>query len=366
MEITFFLPPGIARWPWAEQLSALEKFWDSEAPRFGEPSAQGWCNSVDGSSAPSAPSQPLPPSLAVDDPFTRWLAAEAVADEAILSARTEDEPRPVADGLTDEDDPYRLVLFPDVQSFVVPLYSDSSRTQLVYALFGFLDLPFVPPEVSTSTPFFSDSFLLNTLAHSPLGRAAFFPDHLRNPGVVPRKLIGDGGMEPKQEGGIPSPYDCPVKASPVTTEALLPASTVGPSLLARHSVDDRLKPVIRSAFPRPSLSRVLALALTCFPPALPPSPATLSSSCASSFRTTCGTPCTRSRSRRRKTARGASASPSTRPASGKADGSSSPSVAPSSAPSPSSPSARTRPCCGTPTPGSSASAASSPTPARST
>jgi len=250
LELTFYLPTAIARWPWAEQLSSLESFWETEAPRFGEAGARGWCNSADIGPTPPAPSQPPPPPPpppTVEDPFGLWLAAETVGDEAVLSVRTDDKARQVAEGQTDEDDPFKLVLWPDVEGFLLPLYSESSRLQLVYALFSFLDLPFAPPEVSTSTPFFSDAFLLNTLAHSPLGRTAFFPEHLRSPGAVPRKLLGDGGMEPEQEGGISSPHDCPIKATPVTIEALVPASASGPHLLARHSVDDRLKPFIRSA-----------------------------------------------------------------------------------------------------------------------
>lgn len=244
MEITFYLPPTISRWPWAEQVSSLETFWEAEAPRFGETGARGWCHSAGVGSNPPAPSQPPPAPPAVDEPFTLWLAAETVADEAVLSARTDDEARQVAEGQTDEDDPFKLVLWPDVEGFLLPLSSESSRMQLVFALFSFLDLPFAPPEVSTSTPFFSDAFLLNTLAHSPLGRLAFFPEHLRSPGTVPRKLISDGGMEPEQEGGIPSPHECPIKATPVTAEALVPASVTGPHLLARHSVDDRFRPLI--------------------------------------------------------------------------------------------------------------------------
>lgn len=248
MELSFYLPPMIVRYPWTEQVAGLERFWETEAPRFGEDGARGWCNSADAGPSPGAPSPPPPPpSATVEDPFALWLAAESVAEEAVLSIRTDDEPRQVAEGQTDEDDPFKLVLWPDVEGFLLPLNSESSRVQLVFALFSFLDLPFAPPEVSTSTPFFSDAFLHNTLAHSSLGRVAFFPDHLRSPGVVSRKLIGDGGMEPEQEGGIPSPHDCPIKATPVTTEALVPASAAGPHLLALHTVDDRLKPLILSA-----------------------------------------------------------------------------------------------------------------------
>lgn len=251
MELAFFLPTSVSRWPWSEQLSSLETFWESEALRFGESGSKGWSNSLDAPAPPPAMSSPPPTPVrsaddpfAVDDPFARWLEVEMVADETVLPSRTEDDPRQVGEDLTDEDDPFRLVMWPDIAPFLLPLQSASSKMQLIYALFSFLDLPFVPPDVSTSTAFFSDSFLLNSLAHSAPGRAAFFPDHLRM-GASERRRVGEGGMEPELEGGIPTPYGCGVKASPVTVEALIPASSDGPGVLERHSVDAKLRPLIR-------------------------------------------------------------------------------------------------------------------------
>lgn len=251
MELAFFLPTSVSRWPWSEQLSSLETFWESEALRFGESGSKGWSKSLDAPAPPPAMSAPLPPPVrpvddlsAVDDPFARWLEVEVVADETVLPSRTEDGPRQVGEDLTDEDDPYRLVMWPDIAPFLLPLHSASSKMQLIYALFSFLDLPFVPPDVSTSTAFFSDSFLLNSLAHSAPGRADFFPHHLRM-GTSARRRIGEGGMEPELEGGISTPYGCGIKASPVTVEALISASTDGPGVLERHSVDVKLRPLIR-------------------------------------------------------------------------------------------------------------------------
>lgn len=170
------------------------------------------------------------------------MTSENYASSAVLSSRTSDEAVPVgADGLTDEDDPFRLVLFSDVRPFLFPIGSPTVRPFLIYSLFTFLNLPFTPPGASTSEPFYSDAFLHNELAYSDSLRARFWPDHLQQDAEKRRKFISDGGMEPEMEAGVENPWECPVRAWPVGVESLFRRKGTGFTVLERGLVHEGLK-----------------------------------------------------------------------------------------------------------------------------
>lgn len=232
IELIFFAPAHLANRPRAEQLASLEEFWDAECPRFGEAGAKGWASFDPAAPAPP-PSPPPPPSTAPppapptsDDPFTLWLAAETSAcSTSSLPTRTTDPPLPIpsSPSLTNEEDPYHLILFPDIASFLFPLQSPNIKPHLLYALFTFLDLPFTPPESSTSSPFYADPYLQArdyTISGGGGGGAGFWPDHLR--GIVPgRRMIGEDGFELEVERGVVGrAQTCPVRSWPVGVEGM--------------------------------------------------------------------------------------------------------------------------------------------------
>ncbi|KAL8278570.1 hypothetical protein RQP46_009062 [Phenoliferia psychrophenolica] len=155
IELNFFRPPPstISPSPPHSYLNrafdSLESFWDSGAPRIGEPGSLGWSNSLSASTTPPPPPSrptPVPPTTA-DDPLHSWSSLERTH---ALPARPDDP------DVDDDVDPYRVVLFDDVRDFLFVVHSPDSRTQLAYAFLTFLGLPFVPPDFPTSTAFSTD------------------------------------------------------------------------------------------------------------------------------------------------------------------------------------------------------------------
>lgn len=124
------LPSALAAATFGAQLDALEEFWESEVPRFGEPDAQGWASWH--TSASSAVSSSTPDmsveSGAADfmletesgDPFIRWATAELYADNTKLLAKRTTDPEA-------EDDPYAIILFSDLRQLLVPLHTRVAR-----------------------------------------------------------------------------------------------------------------------------------------------------------------------------------------------------------------------------------------------
>jgi len=137
LELNFCRPTMIS----AEESSvALQEFWDSEVPRFGEPRSGGWATFAND---PSQHEQLEPKNLGkrapppTRDAYKAWAATEGHrARQAATAARTLDEGA--------EDDPFRVVLYADIEHllFLIP----SSLVQelkplLVNALLTFCALP---------------------------------------------------------------------------------------------------------------------------------------------------------------------------------------------------------------------------------
>ncbi len=115
-----------------DDLFSFEEFWDSEVPRLGEEGARGW--------RMSRRSEVVPRS----DPFIAATTHQAIPEawsvkeqqkmsSSILPARTLDE--------DDEDDPFRVILFSDVQPFLFRPSDGQARQQLLQAFLSFCGLP---------------------------------------------------------------------------------------------------------------------------------------------------------------------------------------------------------------------------------
>lgn len=214
LEITFFKPdhlrapaPPFDRGLWfAGVMQEFEDFWDSEIPRIGEDGGKGWKEmhaspeeaSFLRSSAPHLFTQ-------ADNPHERWLEAERQAEKALtLPGRARDLDAP-------DDDPFHVVLFEDVEPFLFPVQTPSARLQLIYAFFNFLGLPFLPPDVPTSSPASTDPHLRWTLIQNEGLRAAFWPPR---PSLkrIAWQTVGGEPMEVEARRALESPFGCPVKS----------------------------------------------------------------------------------------------------------------------------------------------------------
>uniref|UniRef100_A0A0K3C9N5 BY PROTMAP: gi/647394756/emb/CDR35990.1/ RHTO0S01e11694g1_1 [Rhodosporidium toruloides] n=1 Tax=Rhodotorula toruloides TaxID=5286 RepID=A0A0K3C9N5_RHOTO len=231
VELNLFRPADFDRlqyerfMPWKQRvLAAFESFWDAEAPRIGETGAKGWRSTTDEDMPPEA----VPASdVAVVEaqreegarPHERWARAERIACESHRPARTTDP------SIDDSDDPYRVVLFDDIRPFLFFVDSPDSRLQLAYAFLTFLGLPFVPPDVPTSTPFTTDPFIHSELVERPSLIQRFWPS-----GSSEKQsfgLVGGEPMELERKSDIKEPWQTPFKAAPAMADLLFGSGKAG-------------------------------------------------------------------------------------------------------------------------------------------
>lgn len=208
---TFFKPDHLrphahAGADWFEQvLQEFEAFWESEAPRIGEFGAKGWLESGDlPPPVSSADRSALPPN---SDPFNHWLEAETQAQKfKSRPGRTADlDPE-------DDDDPFRIVLFDDIQSLLFPIRSPTVRLQLCYTFLHFLDLPFTPPDVPTTASLGEDPHLCGrALIRNDRLRSTFWPAREARR-TIPWQTVGGEPMEPEANKRLADPFTCPIRS----------------------------------------------------------------------------------------------------------------------------------------------------------
>lgn len=136
--------------------SGFAEFWESEVARIGEVGAKGWGG---GNSAAIEPKADVSKALLNKNAlFDSWVACERERElNSRLPARTLDE--------VEEDDPYRVILFSDVEEFLIPFSSSIASDLLIN---GFLTFCLLPPLLSDETAEFvrewcGDPFLQNDL-----------------------------------------------------------------------------------------------------------------------------------------------------------------------------------------------------------
>ncbi|KAK5166580.1 uncharacterized protein LTR77_008123 [Saxophila tyrrhenica] len=135
LEYHFFRPPNLASDKEAE-LAALEEWWEADVPRIGENGALGWDqfyasgNVADGKRLTRLPLSGRNTAGSSLQARLKW-EAEAIY-KLHLPAATEDE---------EVDDPYRHVLFSDVQKIVTPMLSGLAGRVVLEAFLCFMQLP---------------------------------------------------------------------------------------------------------------------------------------------------------------------------------------------------------------------------------
>ncbi|CAG8582332.1 2727_t:CDS:10 [Paraglomus occultum] len=220
MEITFFAPKELHSSNFEDIIEALEEFWGSEKPRFGEKGAKGWSfyhNGEDSTILPQTTSsinlESLPSS---EDKFTSWLHQERALDSVYrYSLRTDDL---LADADASAEDPFRLVLFDDIRNYIFPVRTQTAMTQLIYGCFNYLGLNFNPCIVSKHS-LFTDSFLHYEAGHEIIMKNKFF--HALGEPDDEDAAVGTMDNKTKERGGLGWKYlDFPIKAFPQQVDNL--------------------------------------------------------------------------------------------------------------------------------------------------
>jgi hypothetical protein len=139
LELHFARPDNVSMTK-DQAMSSFGQFWESEVPRLGERGATGWRKFAEDGNSSDLPDsqQPRPrPLPATRDAYKAWAATERHRVlEARMPARTVDE------GI--EEDPYRVVMFRDLEELLLYFsdYQDRNfRTQLLDAFLLFCGLP---------------------------------------------------------------------------------------------------------------------------------------------------------------------------------------------------------------------------------
>ena len=135
-------------------LQLFEEYWESEVPRFGEEGHRGWARHVvqPGHMAQPKLNRPLPQSSS-DSLVEDWYEHETAQFlQSRQPARSIDD--------TGEDDPYRVVLFSDVEAFLLHLNPTSQQT-LIYAFLAYCHLPAPENTPCHLLKWWSDAFIRN-------------------------------------------------------------------------------------------------------------------------------------------------------------------------------------------------------------
>lgn len=143
-------------------LELFGEFWEAEVPRIGELGSLGWktfAETGDDSTVPDAQTDEPEMSLSRQDLFQSWVIAESSRIKASrVPARTMDD--------TVEDDPYRVILFTDIENFLIllPRSAGYLRKSLVNAFLIFCHLPsMATQDPEPGVDWSHDSYLYNEM-----------------------------------------------------------------------------------------------------------------------------------------------------------------------------------------------------------
>lgn len=196
---------------WEDRLlESLEEFWESEVPRIGETSSQGWHRWQKQAMPDESTEQPqhCEPSTSAD-PYIRWYEDETAADHCIRPGKAS----ALAMSEDEDDDPFKIILFDDIKPFLFVIRNPEVKLQLVHAVLNYFGLPFGIPDLGTNTAFSRDSHLHWALAANPKARSALWPDK-----PVERQRLDRSEM---QESSVLPPVDflsCPARMWFLTEE----------------------------------------------------------------------------------------------------------------------------------------------------
>ncbi|KAL8930114.1 MAG: hypothetical protein Q9172_000199 [Xanthocarpia lactea] len=155
-----------------DSIFAFERFWDSEAPRIGEPDAKGWLNfSNDGVEQRQASRAERKPIHDGTNVFKSWADAEYQAYCCSnLPSRAIDESL---------DDPYRTVLFSDVRHALIESPPGADNCAIIAAFLCFCHLPPCADNARDQTEtLYEDQFVRNEILYDrTVTTVSNFPSH---------------------------------------------------------------------------------------------------------------------------------------------------------------------------------------------
>jgi hypothetical protein len=143
---------------WQKQLFInLEAWWDSELPRIGEAGSQGWLawdqrQNYDTEGADAS----LPATIgdsSIANPYERWYHDEMATEKQ--HAR----PARALDLADDDEDPFRTILFSDIEAFLFIIQEPGVKLQFAYAALNLFGLSIVPPGIGSDAALFTDPHL---------------------------------------------------------------------------------------------------------------------------------------------------------------------------------------------------------------
>ncbi|KAF3770201.1 hypothetical protein M406DRAFT_87010 [Cryphonectria parasitica EP155] len=178
LELTFAHPAEEGDTNPADVMSSFQDFWESEVPRIGEQGAQGWRKFVEAeemADLPEGKTDTVAQPPETRDVYKAWAAVETQRSRnAALPARTLDEGT--------EDDPFRVVMFADLEPLLPWLPSAVAdiaqyKASLLNAFLLFCRLPLPSDstrggriyDMSHDPFFYHDSKNLNKTNSSPHG-----------------------------------------------------------------------------------------------------------------------------------------------------------------------------------------------------
>lgn len=182
--------PAISRFSLEEQIGNLEEFWDSEAPRIGEPGSTGWADWYGaGKPVPVPPKSGLSSKRSTSgavstsslDPYQCWAQEEMLQDELLNPPSRSTDPDV-------ELDPYAMILFSDIRPFLFAITSDRSKGLFRLMWLSYLGLH-VPGLEITIGASYDDRWAPLHLVSSPY-LEAIFPSSTDGQGSAPESHAG--------------------------------------------------------------------------------------------------------------------------------------------------------------------------------
>ena len=170
-------------------LSMFERFWDSEVPRIGENNSEGWAiYSHKQGDAPKPKLKETHLTGSVKNLWRSWLLTER--RHGLLARK----PARAIDDV-EENDPYRVILFSDIEPFLIDCPSETSQQTLLDAFLAFCYLPTLEKEGSAikSRLWRRNSFLRNESLYSPDSVLPIW--RLQNPKPQSRPSDVDDGQD---------------------------------------------------------------------------------------------------------------------------------------------------------------------------
>ncbi|KAL8707971.1 MAG: hypothetical protein Q9225_007675 [Loekoesia sp. 1 TL-2023] len=198
-----------------ELLPAFEQFWDSEAPRIGEPRAKGWLNFDENDlGQEQLPSTVELPSPAHNNALKTWADVERkVGRISSTPSRTIDE---------SSDDPYRVTFFSDIKPALIESPTPSDTHILLSAFLCFCHLP--PCKDSSKPhlePRYNDQYIRNELLYDQSMLAAFTSPGSMAPNIGPAD--NSVSIDNMSSSSSSSPFAFPLIEHQISSDTLFSA-----------------------------------------------------------------------------------------------------------------------------------------------